>query len=150
MHSDRGRILVSRDTAPLQRPRRVNYFVMQSKRRPLREALCRFLDDFDAIEVEHGEIYDTDVREAIWLCIRNVLLVPQPGYKIPQTFEMVTPEGDALVAAALRRLMTHPDAVALAESALSPVERLNAFQDESTRSARCHSLNETIGLSDVP
>jgi hypothetical protein len=123
---------------------------MQSKMHPLREALRRFLDDLDEIEAEHGEVYETDVREAIWLCIRNVLLVPQRGYQIPQAFEMVTEEGDALVAAALRRLMSHPEALALAASALSPVERLNAFQDESIRSARGHSLNETIGLSDVP
>jgi len=27
LHSDRGRILVSRDTTPLQRPRRVNWCV---------------------------------------------------------------------------------------------------------------------------
>jgi hypothetical protein len=115
----------------------------------LREALRRLLDDFDAIEAEHGEVCETDVREAIWLCIRNVLLVPQPGYQIPRAFEMATEEGDALVAAALG-FMKHPDAVALAGSALSPVERLNAFQNESIRSARGHSLNETIGLSDVP
>lgn len=29
LHSDRGRIPVSRDITPLQRPRRVNYFVRQ-------------------------------------------------------------------------------------------------------------------------
>src|SRR5947209_7734262 len=32
LHSDRGRILVSRDTTPLQRPRRVNYCVRQQRR----------------------------------------------------------------------------------------------------------------------
>jgi hypothetical protein len=79
----------------------------------MREALRRLLDDFDAIESEHGEVYETDVREAIWLCLRNVLLIPRPGYQIPRAFEMVTDEGNAMVAAALDRFLNHPDAVAL-------------------------------------
>ena len=32
LHHDRGRILVSRDTTPLQRPRRVNFFVERNLR----------------------------------------------------------------------------------------------------------------------
>ena len=63
---------------------------------------------------------------------------------------MVTDEGNAMVAAALDRFLNHPDAVALAGSALLAAERLAAFRDESIRSARGHSLNDTIGLSDAP
>jgi hypothetical protein len=117
---------------------------------PLREALRRLLDDFDAIEADHGEVYDTDVREAIGLCLHNALFSPQAGYQIPRRFEMLTDEGNASVAAALERFLNHTDAVALARSALSPAERLAAFEDRSVRSARGNSLNETIGLVSAP
>ncbi len=116
----------------------------------MKEALRRLLDDFDEIEADHGEVYETDVREAIGLCLRNTLFSPKPGYQIPRNFEMVTDKGNALVRAALERFLKHPDAVALAESALSPAERLAAFEDRSVRSSRGNSLNETIGLLNGP
>ena len=97
----------------------------------MRDATRRLLDDFDAIEADHGEVYETDVRESIGMCLRHALFVPQPGYRIPPEFQMMSAEGNALVVAALTRFLSHPDTVALAQSPLSPADRLAAFQDPS-------------------
>jgi hypothetical protein len=78
------------------------------------------------------------------------MFCPRVGYQVPRNFEMISDEGNALVHAALKRLLSHPDAVALAKSALSPAERLATFEDRSVRSARGNSLNETIGLVNAP
>jgi len=116
----------------------------------LKQPLRQFLNDLDGIAAKHPDLKDTDVRESIWWSIRNLLIVPQPGYQIPSEFEMQADDANAAVAEALQRFLTAPAVVAVAKQHATPVERLATLQDDSVRSTKGSSLKSLIGLWDYP
>jgi len=65
--------------------------------------LRRLLDRLDAIAEQHGEVGDTDFREAISDAVFDGFLRPVSAFALPDRYAMLSDEGDLLVKRALAR-----------------------------------------------
>jgi hypothetical protein len=63
--------------------------------------LKRILDDLDEISERHEEVFDTDVREQMYVAIRKGFIMPDAGYIVPATFGMFSTRGDCRVREAI-------------------------------------------------
>ena len=59
--------------------------------------LLELLHRLEAVGDGHPELSDSDVREAMSQAVFAGFIRPQPGYMLPDSFEMFTPEGDRRV-----------------------------------------------------
>lgn len=99
----------------------------------LRAALQELLDQLEVLGTDHGELYDTDVRQQMFEAVLNSFLKPQPGYVLPETFGMFDPAADAAVRAALLAYATRASARAGQLKLMDPNDRLAAFQDSDVQ-----------------
>jgi hypothetical protein len=63
----------------------------------MRDALVRFLDALEAVETQHDELHDTDVREAMADVIEKHLVTGSENGEVPEEFLMFSPEGNRRV-----------------------------------------------------
>jgi hypothetical protein len=101
----------------------------------MEKLLRTLLEDLEAIEQEHGEVTDTEVRDAMRHPIHDGFINPQPGFVLGTDFGMLTPEGNEKVRAALNRFLKRAGEVAKAEGLNTPRARLDAFQNIEVASA---------------
>jgi len=57
--------------------------------------MAALLEDLESLGQEHGELYDTDVRERLWAVAETGLIRQSPGYRVPTELGMFTPEANA-------------------------------------------------------
>ena len=94
----------------------------------LQDALKTLLDRLNAVSENHGEIFDTDVREQMFDAVYLSVLKPRPGYTLPERFGMYEPEGNQAVREALEAYAQQ--VLPLFEQLqFTPQQRLEAFQD---------------------
>jgi hypothetical protein len=115
----------------------------------LKEALTLLVEELCKIADQHEEVFDTAVREAMFEAVSRAFIVPQPGYKLPDDFEMFSPEGNKLVKAALAKFLANPQLIEAASKLATPQERLDAFQDPVETNAG-NTQEEFFGFSDTP
>src|SRR3712207_599585 len=114
----------------------------------MKNALRQLLNSLDELaEGGHDEVTDTDVREQLHDAVYQTLVEPTPGYPLPESFGMYTPEGDRKVKAALATFFAHPE-VAEAMKLPTPKARLDAFQDVDVRSSNDSAYDEYFGYND--
>ncbi len=90
----------------------------------MNEAVLRFLQDVKKILDQGGPFYDTDVREVVFHAIDEGFIKRRPGYVLPQSFEMLSDEGDALVRDAMERFLVAANAEAERRGCFDPGGRL--------------------------
>lgn len=96
----------------------------------LQQALQTLLEQLLAISEEHGEVFDTVVREHMHEAVFNSFIKPKENYVLPDYFGMFEDEGNQAVKKTLQQYIdtTKP----LAEQLnLSAQQRLEAFEDAS-------------------
>lgn len=109
----------------------------------VQESLVHFMDRLEAIGEEHGEIYDTAVREALFNAVWEGFVEYNMAFDPEQpTYGMYTPEGQQ----AVRRIVL-PLLEELREAAghMSPDERQNLVWDYSVRSSNGLTIDEFLG-----
>lgn len=116
----------------------------------MEELLRTLLEDLEAIEREHGEVTDTEVREAMRDPIHDGLINPKPGFALGTDFRMYTPEGNARVRAALSRFLERAGEVAKGEGLNTPRARLDAFQNIEVASAGGNLYDDYFGFAPEP
>jgi hypothetical protein len=104
--------------------------------------LLELLHRLEAIEDVHPEVGDSDVREAMSRAMFAGFIRPQPGYVLPGSFAMFTPEGDRQVREALAWFVPAANAAAERAGLVTFHQRLAAFQNGKVRTAR---TNDTEG-----
>jgi hypothetical protein len=95
----------------------------------LRKALEDLLKELLAINKDHGEILDTDVREQMLDAVYNGFLKPKEHFVMPDRFGMFSDEGNQRVKAALESYIKRANQRAEEIGLSDPNERLAAFQD---------------------
>ena len=95
----------------------------------LRKALEDLLKELVAVSKDHGEIFDTDVRERMFDAVYDGFLKPKEHYASPGSFGMFSDEGNQRVKAALENYIKRANARAEEIGLSDPNERLAAFQD---------------------
>ena len=95
----------------------------------MEQLLQALLTDLDAISEEHEEIGDTEVAIQLTKAVHDGFITPKPGFVLPKQFQMMTPEGDRKVRAALQRFLKKAARVARTEGLNTPEARLAAFQN---------------------
>lgn len=95
----------------------------------MNEVLSELLSRLMVVEATHGEVTDTDVRERLDDAVHHGFLIPTPGYRLPDTFAMFTPEGDRAVRDALAWFLPAATAAATEEVLSAFHARLEAFQN---------------------
>src|SRR5215475_2425259 len=95
----------------------------------LRKALEDLLKELVAVSKDHGEIFDTDVREQMFDAVYDGFLKPKEHYAPPENFGMFSDEGNQRVKAALENYIKRANARAEEIGLSDPNERLAAFQD---------------------
>lgn len=110
--------------------------------------LLELLHRLEVIEDAHPELGDSEVREAMSRAVFAGFIRPQPGYSLPASFAMFTPEGDRRVREVLAWLL--PALTTAAEGAkLSTFhQRLAAFQNGNVRTARTNDTDEFFGWTE--
>ena len=109
--------------------------------------LLELLHRLEVIGDEHGELFDSDVREAMDDAVFYGFIMPRPGYTLPDKFAMFKPEGDRKVLEVVSWFL--PAAREAAERAGLDTfhKRLRAFQNLDVRTARQNDYNDFFGWS---
>jgi hypothetical protein len=95
---------------------------------PLQQALQTLLEQLLEISEQHGELFDTVVREQMFEAAMNSFMKPKPGFALPAKFGMYEDEGNKAVKRALQQYLDTVKPLAETQH-LSPQQRLEAFED---------------------
>src|SRR5262245_38094731 len=101
----------------------------------MEQLLRSLLEGLEAIEVEHPEVGDTDVRELMRDAIHDGFISPKAEFCLGEAFAMFTPEGNRKVREALRQFLDRVAAIAAQEGLETPEARLEAFQNSDVQSS---------------
>ncbi|GGJ55010.1 hypothetical protein [Deinococcus roseus] len=108
----------------------------------LNQALQDFLNDLNDVAEDHGEIFDTAVRENLFEAVYLGFLVPRAGYKLPDRFGMYSEAANAAIKTALQKYL---DAAVPLAADLTPQERLDAFQNPEVQTEDGLTPDEFFG-----
>jgi hypothetical protein len=95
----------------------------------MEKVIAELLARLAAIAREHAEAGDTEVRERLDEAVHHGFLIPSPGYRLPDTFAMHSPEGDRAVREALEWFLATAGVAAAADGLDTFHKRLAAFQN---------------------
>jgi hypothetical protein len=132
---------------PLKKQHDAKQAAYDKKTKIIKKALKQFLTALDKYYSKHGEMGDTDVRDQMYAAIYRGFIQPQRGYALPERFGMFSDEGNAMVRAAFKAFLTHPEVLAASKALKTPQERFDAFQDESVETAEGMTCFEYFGHS---
>ena len=116
----------------------------------MKNVLKRLLDDLDEIFEQHEELGDTDVREQMYVAIRNGFIMPEAGYIVPPTFGMFSTQGDRRVREAIVKFLADPELAVASQACQTPQARLDWFQDSDVSSNTGKAFDEFFGQSEKP
>jgi hypothetical protein len=95
----------------------------------MKNLLAELLEQLVVIAQVHGEVEDTEVRERLDDAVHHGFLIPMPGYQLPESFAMYSPEGNQAVRDVLAWFLPAATAAAAAEGLDTFHKRLAAFQN---------------------
>ncbi len=95
----------------------------------MNEIVLGFLQNLKKIDKMGLPVYETDVQDAILVAIVDGYIKASKGYTLPQAFEMLSEEGDALVHAALKRFLTAANQEAERRNCFGSNERIALVRD---------------------
>lgn len=107
--------------------------------------LLELLHRLEAIADTHTEIGDTVVREALSETVFLGFVRPEPGFLLPETFGLATPDGDRRIREVLEWFLPAANAVAERVGLVTFHQRLAAFQDGNVRTVRTNDTEEFFG-----
>jgi hypothetical protein len=107
--------------------------------------LLELLHRLEAIEDAHPELGDSDVREAMSRAVFAGFIRSQPGYNLPDSFEMYTPEGDRKVREVIEWFLAEARSAATSAGLSTFHQRLAAFQNKGVRTARTNDTEDYFG-----
>lgn len=116
----------------------------------MKNVLKRLLDDLDEIFERHEEVGDTDVREQMYVAIRQGFIMPEAGYVVPAEFGMFSERGNQRVREAIVRFLADPEVAIASKACQTPRARLDWFQDIDVRSSTGKTHDEYFGHSEEP
>jgi hypothetical protein len=111
----------------------------------LESALLEFLEHLEVIGETHGELFDSEVREAMSRAVMNGFLRQASDYQLPDSFAMFTPEADELVRDALASFLPVATQAARQDSLDTFMKRLNAFQNHNVRTQNQNYYDDFFG-----
>ena len=108
--------------------------------------LRTFLDDLEKVGETHSELFDTDVREQLWVAIERKYINLDQAYELPRTFGMFSEAGNAELRAVLVQNLANMVGAAKAHKLDSEAKRLESLQNSNVRSTRHgYTYDEFIG-----
>ncbi len=113
----------------------------------MREPLVRFLEALEAIGVEHGEVYDTDVRERMADAVEQRLITRSRQGELSDDFGMFSPEGNRLVRDAVASYLAEAGPIADALN-LDEAARRASVWDAEAASTKGMPVDEFLGWVD--
>lgn len=109
------------------------------------EVLMELLHRLEAVGDTHGELFDSDVREAMDDAVFHGFIKPKPGYILPETFAMYTQEGDRKVQEVMAWFLPASRQSAEQYGLDTFHKRLMWFQNLDVRTARQNDYNDFFG-----
>lgn len=106
-------------------------------------ALRTLLNRLDEIRKEHPELGQRDLRAPLAASIYHGFIIRTPGYSLPESLGLVSPEGNAAVRIAIAEFL---DAAA-SSGARTPEQRYAAFQDATVESDAGHCYEKYFGYA---
>jgi hypothetical protein len=107
--------------------------------------LLELLHRLEAIEAEHEEIGDTEVRERMGAAVFNGFLKPTPNYQLAESFGMFTKKANKLVRLALAWFLPAARQAAQQDGLDTFHKRLEAFQNLNVRTEETNDYNDYFG-----
>jgi hypothetical protein len=95
----------------------------------MEKVLAELLERLVVIVQAHAEVEGEAVEERLDDAVHHGFLIPTPGYRLPATFDMDSPEGDRAVREVLEWFLPAATAVAAAQGLDTFHKRLAAFQN---------------------
>jgi hypothetical protein len=111
------------------------------------DVLLELLYRLEAVGDAHGELFDSDFREAMDAAVFYGFIKPKAGYALPETFALFTPEGDRKVREVLAWFLPAARQAAERTGLDTFHKRLWAFQNLEVRTARKNDYNDFFGWS---
>ncbi len=107
----------------------VSLIVRRQKGQRMEKLLAEFLERLVAIAQTHPEIEGEAVEERFDAAVHHGFLIPTPGYRLPDTFDMDSPEGDQAVRVVWEWFLSAATTAASSEGLDTFHKRLAAFQN---------------------
>jgi hypothetical protein len=95
----------------------------------MEKVLAELLERLAVVARTHAEVEDEAAEERLDDAVHHGFLIPTLGYRLPDTFDMRTPEGDRAVREVLEWFLPVATAAAAAEGLDTFHKRLTAFQN---------------------
>jgi hypothetical protein len=109
----------------------------------MKNALRQLLDRLDAIRKDHPELADAEVREMLASAIYHGFVLRTPGYSLPESLGLNSPEGNAALRIALADFLD----AAVPAGARTPEQRFAVFQDPTVESQEGHCYDWYFGYA---
>jgi len=107
----------------------------------LLELLCRL----EALGEEYGDLYDSEVRQAMSAAVFAGFIRALPGYTLPDRFAMYRPGGDQRVREVLAWFIAAFAKAAEHDGLVTFHQRLAAFQNRKVRTATTLGIEDFFG-----
>lgn len=111
----------------------------------MEDLLLELLHRLEVVGDAHEELFDPDVREALDDAVFNGFIKPTPGYGLPESFAMFTPEGDRAARDLLAWFLPTARKEAKQAGLNTFHKRLRAFQNIAVRTAQTNDYNDFFG-----
>lgn len=98
--------------------------------------LRTFLDALEEVGERHSELFDTDVREQLWLAIEHKYVQLDHAYELPNTFGMFSEAGNSELRTVLAQHLANMVAAAEVYKLDTEAKRLDSLQSINVRSTR--------------
>jgi hypothetical protein len=103
---------------------------------PGSSALAGLLDALEEVADQHSEIFDTDVRERVWVVVDRCYVRRHGTFEVPSELGMFSVDGNVRLKTALDRHLRNLLSAAETDGLETEAERLAVIQNSEIRSSR--------------
>lgn len=117
---------------------------------PLQPILRAFLEDLEDLASEHGELTDTDVREALHRTLTYCVVWGNGDQDLPIHFGMFSDEADSRLRGLVGRFVVEANQILTASRTPMGQTRLDLLQDSLVRTRTGRMFDEFLGSRATP
>jgi hypothetical protein len=138
-------------TSPLKQPEKKKSKSLKNEsqieyKNPLSDILMELLKKLEKISKSHEEIFDTEVRESMFLSVWNRFIAQKKNYTPTNQFHMFSNKGNSLVKIAINEFIDKAVEVSKTEKTLkTKKQRLFAFQDDRIETKSQLAIDDFFG-----
>jgi hypothetical protein len=108
-------------------------------------SMAHLLENLEQLADDHGEVYDTDVRERMWAVVNQILIKQSAPVDVPDDLGMFTPEANQRLKQILQFNLQRLREVFEIFGLDTEQKRLASFFNQRLQTERGHHVDDFFG-----